>query len=270
MRSFVAAYASNVPCRSRWSGSRFVSTAIRGASVSTSSSWNEESSHTIQASGDACPTSDVSGRPMLPATSTGTLARLEDRAEQRGRRRLPVRAGDAEERIREQPRAELDLRDDRDARARGRPTIGSALGRHAGALDDEPDPVEQRVVPGAERSSASRPATSTSAIGVVGDDVAPRAAERVHRSPAGARETDDEHALGQLSPSREAHQRLRLRSRAIATPADHEQPRRRRSAPSARSSSTIAASAKPESGWRNCSVAIRAIPPRSSAQYQPT
>ena len=47
---------------------------MRGRSVSTSSSWNDDSSHTTQASGAAEPTSDVSGRPMLPVTSTGRPA----------------------------------------------------------------------------------------------------------------------------------------------------------------------------------------------------
>jgi hypothetical protein len=37
-----------------------------------------------------------------------------------------------------------------------------------------------------------------------------------------------------------------------------------------RSPSTSAASAIPESGWTNWIVATRAIPPRASAQYQPT
>ena len=44
------------------------------SSVSTSSSWNDESSQTTHASGGAEPTSDVSGRPTFPATSTGLPA----------------------------------------------------------------------------------------------------------------------------------------------------------------------------------------------------
>ena len=118
------AYASKVPWRSRWSGSRLRSTATRGRSVSTSSSWNDESSHTTHASGEAAPTSDVSGRPTLPATSTGRPAGAEDRAEQLGRRRLAVRAGDAEDRVREEPRAELDLAPHGDA-ARARAATSS-------------------------------------------------------------------------------------------------------------------------------------------------
>ena len=42
------AVASKSPCRSRWSGSRLSSTAIRGRKRSTSSSWKLESSQTIQ------------------------------------------------------------------------------------------------------------------------------------------------------------------------------------------------------------------------------
>ena len=47
---------------------------MRGRNVSTSSSWNDDSSHTTQASGAAEPTRAVRGRPMLPATSTGRPA----------------------------------------------------------------------------------------------------------------------------------------------------------------------------------------------------
>ena len=66
IRSFASRYASNVPCRSRWSGSRLSSTAIRGRNSWTSSSWKLDSSQTIQASGGA--STPVSARPTLPAT----------------------------------------------------------------------------------------------------------------------------------------------------------------------------------------------------------
>ena len=73
-----------------------------------SSSWKLESSQTTQASGStssdelAQRRADVPGRP-----------RAEHRAEQLRRRRLPVRAGDADERVRQQPA--------RRARSRSRP-----------------------------------------------------------------------------------------------------------------------------------------------------
>jgi hypothetical protein len=51
-----------------------VSTATRGRSVSTSSSWNDEISQTTHAAGSTAPTSAVRGRPMFPATSAGTPA----------------------------------------------------------------------------------------------------------------------------------------------------------------------------------------------------
>ena len=47
---------------------------MRGWRSSTSSSWKDDSSHTIQLSAGTEPTSEVRGRPMLPATSTGVPA----------------------------------------------------------------------------------------------------------------------------------------------------------------------------------------------------
>src|SRR5687767_3517613 len=51
----------------------------------------------------------------------GPLGRAKDRTEQLARRGLPVRPGDADERVAEKAEAELDLAPDRDpARTRGR------------------------------------------------------------------------------------------------------------------------------------------------------
>ncbi len=86
--------------------------------------------------GPPTPTRLVSGRPMLPTTSTGRCRRVEHRAEQRCRRRLAVRARDPEDRVGEQARAELDLGDDRDSPGAGG-LHRRCLGGHAGALDDE-------------------------------------------------------------------------------------------------------------------------------------
>ena len=88
----------------------------------------------------------VSARPTFPATSTRRPAAREDRAEQLGRRRLPVRARDADQRVAgEQPVAELDLAPDRDA-ARTRSRGERRRSRHARALDDELDTLEQRLL----------------------------------------------------------------------------------------------------------------------------
>ena len=69
--------------------------------------------------------------------------RAEDEAEPLRRRRLAVRAGDAQDRVREQPRGELDLAPDWQPAA---PRLDDErrLTRHARALDEDPDPVEQR------------------------------------------------------------------------------------------------------------------------------
>ena len=174
MRSFASAYHSNVPWRSRWSGSRLRSTATRGRSVSTSSSWNEESSQTIQASGATLPTSDVSGRPMLPATSTGRPGRAEDRAEELRGRRLAVRARHAEDRVRQEPRAELDLAPHGIARDRA-PATSERLARDARALHDADRSPVSNVSSSRPRwtstpSSRSLPA-SMRLVAVVPDDL---------------------------------------------------------------------------------------------------
>src|SRR5918999_2088864 len=73
-RSFAALYASTVPWRSRWSDSRFVSTAIRGRNSCTSSSWKLDTSLTISSPGGTASTSPVSGRPTFPATGAPSIA----------------------------------------------------------------------------------------------------------------------------------------------------------------------------------------------------
>jgi hypothetical protein len=104
--------------------------------------------------------------------------RAQHPAEELARRRLPVRAGDADEPGAQQPRAELDLAPYGDARGGDE----RVLARHAGALDDELDAVEERevgVVP--ERA-------------VRADDLHPAPLERRRRRRAGAGEAEDQGA----------------------------------------------------------------------------
>jgi hypothetical protein len=81
----------------------------------------------------------VAGQDELPP------GRLEDRAEQPGRRRLPVRSGNSEDRVAEQPVAELDLAPDEDP-APARLGDERVLAGHARALDQQLHAVERRVV----------------------------------------------------------------------------------------------------------------------------
>ena len=177
IRSFAARYASKLPCRSRWSGSRLSSTAIRGRKRSTSSSWKLESSQTTHSSAR-----HVADELAQRRADVAGGARAEHRAEQLGRRRLPVRAGDAEDRVRQQPRRQLDLAPDRDPPlARGRDE--RRLARHARALDEHLDAVEQGEI----LVVAERP--------VGGDDLRPTRLERGLRRPPRAREAEDERPL---------------------------------------------------------------------------
>ena len=118
---------------------------------------------------------------------------VEHGAEQRGRRRLAVRPGDADDRVREQAGSELDLGDDGDAELT-RSHNRRRLGRDAGALDDELDTEEERVAPLTDEDLAVDPADVEIAPGVVADDVAATGVEGGGSRAAGARQPDDENA----------------------------------------------------------------------------
>ena len=113
---------------------------MRGLKVSTSSSWKEESSQTIQASG----ASRADERGQRTADVAGDLDRLsggaKDRAQELARRRLAVRPGDAEDRVRQEARTELDLAPDGD-RTLARALDQQRLTRDSRALHDEIDPL---------------------------------------------------------------------------------------------------------------------------------
>ena len=168
---------SKLPCRSRWSGSRLSSTAIRGRKRSTSSSWKLESSQTIHSSAG-----DVADELAERGADVPGGAGAEHRAEQLGRRRLAVRAGDADDRVREQSRRQLDLAPDGDP-ALARRHDERRLARHARALDQHLDAVEQGEI----LVVAERP--------VGRDDLGAARLERGLRGPARAREPEHEDAL---------------------------------------------------------------------------
>src|ERR671922_119351 len=83
------------------------------------------------------------------ATDVAGDQRAEHDSEQLARRRLPVRARDPEDRVREHPRAELDFAPDGDA-ALSRGGDERCLGRHPGALDQDVDSLQQRGLLGSE------------------------------------------------------------------------------------------------------------------------
>ena len=85
--------------------------------------------------------------PDVAGDLDGTAGGTEDRAEQLGRRRLPIRAGDADEArpARQQSIAELDLAPDRDS-ARVRGCDERRLRRNARALHQQIYPFEQRLL----------------------------------------------------------------------------------------------------------------------------
>ena len=89
----------------------------------------------------------------------GPAGGAEDRAEQLGRRRLPVRAGDADQMRAggQQTVAELDLAPDRDA-ARASAGDERRFRRDAGALDDQFHSLEQRLLLRSESEFDTEPA----------------------------------------------------------------------------------------------------------------
>ena len=115
----------------------------------------------------------------------------EHGAEQRGRRRLAVRAGDADEAVSEQAGAELDLGDHLDAASAGGGDR-RRVARHARALDDEPDAVEQRVAPRAQLDVGVEPGWISLLGCVVGDDLPAVTAKRGHSGAAGTGQAEDE------------------------------------------------------------------------------
>ena len=120
----------------------------------------------------------------------------EDRAEQLGRRRLPVGAGDADEACAcgQQPIAELDLAPDGNA-ARARTADERRLGRNARALDDQFDSLEQRLLLRSESefdAEAVEPAGVDVGRAVRRDDLNAARGERSRCREARPREPDDE------------------------------------------------------------------------------
>ena len=171
MRSLASRYASQVPCRSRWSGSRFRSTAMRGRNSWMSSSWKLDSSQTIHA--PAPSSSSVSAR-----ADVARHGRAEHLAEERGRGRLPVRPGHAEDRrVEEQPAAELDLAPD------GNAALTSSADE--GRLDGTPGLLIRTSTPSSNASLLGSEVDFDTGLGepagiglraVHGDDASPRRA----------------------------------------------------------------------------------------------
>jgi hypothetical protein len=162
-----ARYASNVPVPVEVVGLEVERTATSHASVWTSSSWKLESSQTIHEpsrrneGGIGEGTTHVAGHLDLPA------GRAEDRAEQLGRRRLPVRAGDADQARarRQQPVAELDLAPDGDVARSAPATSGDSAGT-PGLLTTSSTPSSNASSSVPSRSSTPRsPSLPASASG---------------------------------------------------------------------------------------------------------
>jgi hypothetical protein len=125
--------------------------------------------------------------------------RAEDLAEQLRRRRLALRARDAEERARcEQPPAELDLAPDGDAEL-ARVRDGRRLRRDSRALDDHAHVPEHSLLGTEAHFDAGRrkPPRIGGRIAVVRDHVDAPLGQRQRRRAAGACEPDDERPLRQ-------------------------------------------------------------------------
>ena len=109
--------------------------------------------------------------------------RAEHLAEERRSRRLPVRAGDADDRRREQPRAELDLAPDREPAAACGGHEGR-LARNSGALHQQVHVLDERGVLRAEHDFDARRAKPPGvelAVPVDADDPDAAAGERQRR-----------------------------------------------------------------------------------------
>src|SRR5690242_2644783 len=128
------------------------------------------------------------------------ISRAEDRAEKLARRGLPVRAGHTDEGIGQEAEAELDLAPDLNAagtRGRGQ----RRLTRHAGALDEQVDSLEQPILlrpePDFDTGGGKPPGVDTG-VAVDGEGWNAVPCEGQRRGLTGARQADDERAPGQL------------------------------------------------------------------------
>ena len=134
----------------------------------------------------------------VPGDLDGPSGGAEDRAEKLGRGRLPVRAGDAEDRVREEPVAELDLA------PHGQGTLARSgderrLRRNPGAFHKQVHAVEQRGVVRAESNFyALRPKPSRVELLVSVDREHGHAVphERPRGGLPGAGEPEDESVCG--------------------------------------------------------------------------
>ena len=143
-----------MPWRSRWSGARLSSTAASGANATVSSSWNDDASQTTTAAGSSVPGERRERGADVAGHGDRQPGLAMDLADQLGRRRLAVGPGDRDHVVRQQPPAELELARPRARRARARRATTGAVLRHARALDDRRDAVEQR--PRRRRARAPR------------------------------------------------------------------------------------------------------------------
>jgi hypothetical protein len=120
----------------------------------------------------------------------------EHGAEQLARGGLSVGSGDAENRVRQEPCAELDLAPDRD-RVRARAGDESRLPRDARALDDEIGPLQQRLLLCSEMdfdAELVEPSRVELFVAVESHDLGARVDERLGGGRSRACEPDDEDA----------------------------------------------------------------------------
>ena len=124
----------------------------------------------------------------------------EDRPQQFAGRRLPVRSGDADERVAQKPEAELDLAPHGDA-AGARSGRQRRLSRHTRALDEQVDSLEQTFLlrPGVDFDTGfGKPPGVDRRRPVDGDRRDATACECERCRLTRSRETDDECASRQL------------------------------------------------------------------------
>ena len=159
----------------------------------------------------------------------------EHLAEKRRRRRLSVRPGDRDDRVREESRTELELVPDRNA-ASASSRDQRRVGPDSGTLDDQIDPLCQRLLLASHvnfDATLTEPSRVRRLVEGEGDDVGACVHQRVRRGRAGTREADDENApAGEL---RGAHVRAGRtggsRGRRARIPRRRRSRRRPRSAP---------------------------------------
>ncbi len=176
MRALAAAYDSTVGWRSRWSSARFSHSAIHGRKRRRRLELEAARLDHVHGVRRGRVHLRAERHADVAADQHAASVRRQHPADQRGRRRLALRAGDGDDAALQPARRQLELADDLDA-ARPRVVEHRLLERHARADDDQ---VGVRQRPGLVAAELEANAGGPQSPGLVEGGARSRSASRAH------------------------------------------------------------------------------------------